>query len=121
MIRLTGEINIFPEAHKSEKGNFNTFQTSIENDDPNNPGSKVRAYFEVRFSKEQFPKERLDAMGEGFYYTIELIDAWLMVRAYKAKDGTDGKAVYIYIKDGKPTKKTPLKAKRLKEDNELPF
>ena len=120
MIKITGLLSIFSEAHKTEKGNFNSFQTSVDSSDPQNPDIKIREYLDVVFSKDSFPKERLDAMTPDYYYILDVQDAWLQVRQFTDKDGKTRKKLQIFIKVADPKEKKPLKKKE-KADSGLPF
>lgn len=118
---LTGRITIFVEDKKTDKGTIKVFSTSVSR--KNEDGSYTNASIGVRFTKDNFPLERLNKLQANKCYVFDLEEAWLDCRAYPTKDGKSGREIFISIKSAKPVESKEVVHKDARADlpNDLPF
>lgn len=121
MIRIIGKVNTFIKRKTISKGgnliDIVEASTSVEKTDEN--GKTIdRQYYEVIFSKENFPKEKLLKLKEDTCYVFDVVDGWVTFRSYTSQDETTTIRVpQIFIKDAKLVSATPVseKAKKARE------
>lgn len=120
-MNITGRIVVFVEDKKTDKGTIKVFSTSVGR--KNEDGSYTNATMGVRFTKDNFPLERLNKLQANKAYTFDLEEAWLDCRAYEKKDGKSGREIYISIKSAKPVESKEIVRKDLRANlpEDLPF
>lgn len=82
---LADQINVFVESKTTKDGSIKIFTTSIGAKDKD--GNYINKRLEVSFAKDALSKETLEKLVEGYYYQVELRDAFLTCRTYQNKDG----------------------------------
>ncbi len=120
-MNVTGKIVVFVEDKKTSKGTIKEFSTSIGRKEEN--GSYTNASIGVRFTKENFPLERLNKLVANKCYTFELEEAWLDCRAFKTKEGKEAREIFISVKAAKPLESKEIVRKDVRADlpSDLPF
>ena len=120
-MNITGRITVFVEDKKTDKGMIKVFSTSVGR--KNEDGSYTNASIGVRFTKDNFPNERLNKLAANKCYVFDLVEAWLDCRAYEKKDGKSGREIFISIKDAKPVESREIVRKDLRAElpENLPF
>lgn len=120
-MNITGKIIVFVEDKVVGKNTIKVFSTSVGK--KNEDGSYTNASIGVRFTKENFPLERLNKFQANKCYSFELEEAWLDCRAFQTKDGKDAREIYITIKSAKPLEAKDIVRKDIRESagKDLPF
>ena len=123
-MNITGKFVIFVEDKETQKGKIKVFSTSISR--KTEDGKYVNASMEVRFTKDNFPFERLNKMESKYCYSYDVKEAWLDCRAFTTKDGKQGREIYLSIKDAKPLERKEIVGRdnrlaQVETDEDLPF
>lgn len=116
MAKITGLLSLFVSM---EKG-FPTYSATIGS--KNEDGSYNNVYVEVKFTKDNFPKEKLEKLIANMCYSLNVKDGFLTATSYTAKDGTLKRKLVIMVVDATIEKATKCEAKpEAKKSNDLPF
>ena len=98
-MEITGKITIFPRRVENNGEVFvkcdGTLSTKTEK------GQYVNKKVEVRFDKQQFPNDKLLALDCEKCYELQVEKGWLGVSAWKRKDGSEARDIYIHVAEGK--------------------
>lgn len=112
---VKGKITVFVKRKEVEGvGTITEYNTTVGYKDEN--GKYINAYLPVRFTKENFPAEKIDKLEENTAYTFKLDVAFLSCRAFQRKDGTDGREIYLQVVTAEL-----VDAKVINKKSNLPF
>ena len=96
-MELKGKIVIFPERKVGKDGEFTIVRGRVSS--KNREGKYIDKLLDVSFDKEQFPREKLNALNPNCSYTLDLTEAYLMVEEF-VKEGTPVSYLKIFVKSG---------------------
>lgn len=115
-MEIKGKITIFPEKRKNERGEFvickGTLSSKIQD------GKYINKSVEVKFDKEKFPREKINALDTTKCYQLEISSGYLVVDGYE-KEGKMITSINLYVLEGKLVGE-PKEVNRAEKSN-LPF
>ena len=116
-MEIKGKITIFPEKKHNEKGDFIVCKGTISSKDQD--GKYLNKSVEVKFDKERFPREKVNALNPEMCYQLEVTSGYLVVDGYE-KDGKQITFINLYVSDGKLVGE-PKPVNRAEANPNLPF
>ena len=116
-MNITGKVKLYVERKELSDGrDFLTFTCAIISK-VKDTDKYISRNIDLVFSAENFPSEKLRELKEDRVYDLELVEAWLKVRAYNDKEGKEKTALYLFV-----NKATLTGSKKIKQDDDdLPF
>ena len=118
MLNITGSINVFANKRDYKKGgkdlSFLRCNTTITT--KNSDETFTKKIVDVRFNKE-LDKKVQESFDEEHYYTMTILEGWLSVETFTAKNGATMTSLYLFVNKANITAKHELKKKE--EDKSL--
>ena len=118
-MEIKGKLKIFPEKKHNDKGDFIVVRGTISSKDQE--GKYLNKSVEVKFDKEKFPKEKVNALDPEMCYELEVEKGYLLVDGYTNNEGKLITVINLFVCEGKLVGE-PLKVNRVeKTSGNLPF
>ena len=96
-MEIKGKIIIFPERKVGKEGEFTIVKGRVSS--KNREGKYIDKMLDVVFDREQFPREKLNALNPALSYTLDMAEAYLVVEEFE-KDGAKSSFLKIFVKSG---------------------
>lgn len=121
---IKGKINLFVEVKKlKDEKSIKVFTGNIGH--KNEDGSYTNASIGIRFSKDNFPYEKLNQLEEKYCYVLDVTKGFLSVRGYVTKEGKAGREIYLEVLEGTILDKKEItkdaSLQHIEHNNGLPF
>lgn len=116
-MEIKGKIVIFPEKKHNEKGDFIICKGTISSKDKD--GNYLNKSVEVKFDKERFPREKVNALDPTKCYQLEVEKGYLVVDGYKNTEGKPVTFINLFVEEGRLSGEP--KVVNRSESNKLPF
>ena len=97
-MEIKGKITIFPEKKSNERGEFIVVKGTISS--KTQDGKYINKSVDVKFDKEKFPREKINALDPNKCYQLEVTSGYLVVDGYE-KEGKMITSINLFVTNGK--------------------
>ena len=120
-MEIKGKITIFPERKTGKNGEFIICKGTISSKDKEKDVYYNKSV-EVKFDKDRFPKEKLNALDPSKCYQLEVSNGYLVVDGYM-KEGKLITSINLFVSEGKlvGTPKEVNRSEKEQANPDLPF
>ena len=115
MLNISGSINVFANKKDYKKGgsNLSFLKCNTTITTKNSDDTYSKKIVDVRFNKE-LDKKVQESFDEEHYYTMTILEGWLGVDTFTAKNGATMSSLYLFVNKANITAKHKLKKKEEK-------
>lgn len=120
-MNIKGQITMFVEKKVKEDGSSMTICSGTISS-KNDKGEFINKSVRLKFSKGEFPNEKLDLLDENKCYQLEINSGFLVVESYTNRQKKEVRDIALFVEYGRLLSSKPVEKKeKAPVSDDLPF